>query len=524
MSDSNQTPVPGRVYLVGAGPGDPRLISERGIECLRRADLILYDGLVHPLVLLHTSATAERTCRTRTPQGARLDQEAINRRMIEAAREGKTVVRLKGGDPFIFGRGGEEALALAEAGIPFEVVPGITAATAAAEYAGISLTHRAHASAVVFVTGHEDPAKPQNAVDYAMLARFQGTLVFYMGLHRLPLIVASLLEHGKPADTPAAVISQATTPAQRTITAPLAELPQRVEQAGLRPPSLIVIGECVRRREQIAWFEHLPLFGKRIGITRPMGQVRPVVERALELGAEPVLMPTIEILPPDDWSPVDAVLQRLAEFDWLVFTSANGVDGLFGRLWETGGDMRRVGQARIACIGPETARAVERWHLRAELVPTSFRAEHLAEALLPHVSGKQVLWARSNRAREVLSTTLKQAGAVLEQVIVYRNVDVEALPQDVRQRIADGKLDWIALSSPSIARNVARLLGEPERQQLEKPLRLASISPVTTAAAREAGLPIHAEAGEHTWEGLFAAIIEAEQRAAADSAAGGSGC
>ncbi|HUG89779.1 MAG TPA: uroporphyrinogen-III C-methyltransferase, partial [Planctomycetaceae bacterium] len=252
---------PATVYLVGAGPGDPGLITLRGLELLRRADLVLYDGLVNPLLLRHTSAECERTCRSPQPEDRRLAQEDVNRRLIAAARDGRTVVRLKGGDPFIFGRGGEEAAALAAAGIPFEVVPGITAATAAAAYAGISLTHRDLASAVAFITGHEDPAKGETSIDYALLARFDGTLVFYMGLHRLPAIVESLLAHGKPPDTPACVISRGTLPAQRTVEAPLAELAAAVRAAELKPPSLIVVGGCARQRRDIAWFERRPLFG-----------------------------------------------------------------------------------------------------------------------------------------------------------------------------------------------------------------------------------------------------------------------
>lgn len=496
----------GTVYLVGAGPGDPGLLTLRGRECLRRADLVLYDGLVNPLLLTHTAAHAERTARAPDPAGRSLRQEEINQRLIEAARAGKTVVRLKGGDPFIFGRGSEEAAALAEAGIPFEVVPGVTAAIAAGEYAGISLTHRELASAVAFITGHEDPGKDTPAVDYASLARFNGTLVFYMGLHRLEFIVESLLAAGKPGDVPACVISRATTPLQRTVVSPLRELPAAVRAAELRPPSLIVIGEIVRQRERIAWFERRPLFGLRIGITRAKQQAGATVARCLELGAQPLLLPTIRISPPDDPAAVDAAIDRLASYDWLVFTSANGVRGLLDRLWERGGDVRRLAGVRIAAIGPATAETLMDYRLRPDLVPPSYRAEALAAELAPEVGGKRVLWARANRGRDVLPQSLASAGAVFEEVTVYRTDDAAEFPPEVRAALEAGEIDWIGLSSPSIARALARLLPERARQRLGAGLKLASISPVTTAAAREAGLPISAEAREYTWEGIFAAI------------------
>ncbi|NOX56514.1 MAG: uroporphyrinogen-III C-methyltransferase, partial [Planctomycetes bacterium] len=491
----------GKVYLVGAGPGDPGLISLKGLQCLRRADLVLYDGLVNPLLLRHTPATAERTSRKASPLGPAMSQQEINERLIEAARQGKTVVRLKGGDPYIFGRGSEEALALAEAGVPFEVVPGITAATAAGAYVGFSLTHRDCASAVAFITGHEHPAPDKERIDYDVLAAFPGTLVFYMGLHRIGEIVQALLDGGKEPETPAAVVSQATLPQQRILVAPLHELPHAVAQAGALPPSLIVIGECVRMREKLQWFEHLPLFGKRIGITRPLTQADATIERVVELGGQPVLLPTIEIRPPEDWAPVDRVLQRLGEYDWIVFTSANGVEGLFGRLWQTGGDLRQVGRVQLAAIGPATADALERFHLRADLVPDAYRAEELAAVLKAHVPGRRVLWARSTRARDVLPRELEAAGAHLDQCIVYQNVDREQLTPEELAMIEQGELDWIGLSSPSIARSLFRLLTPRALAQLGERVRIASISPVTTEAALEVGLPVNAEAIEYTWDG-----------------------
>lgn len=500
---------PGTVFLVGAGPGDPGLLTVKGQACLARADLVLYDGLVNPLLLRHTRGETQRTARAPGPNGGgrRLDQDEINRRLIDAARAGRTVVRLKGGDPFIFGRGFEEARALAAAGIPFEIVPGITAATAAAVYAGISLTHREHSSAVAFVTGHEDPQKAASLVEYAELARFPGTLVFYMGLHRVGPIVEALLRAGKPADTPAAVICRATWPQQTTVAATLAQLPAAVERAALSPPSLIIIGPGVALREPAAWFERLPLFGRRIGITRPEGQMERVLEQCLSLGAEPVPMPIIRILPPDDWRPVDAALARLAEFDWLVCTSVNGVRHLLDRLWDTGGDLRRVAHLRIAAIGASTAEALAERQLRADVVPEQYRSEALAAALAPHVAGRRVLWARASRGRDVLPRQLAAAGAIVEEVAVYTNIDVESLPPDAIDSILTGRLDWIGLSSPSIARGLSALLPAAARERLGKSTRLAAISPVTAEAAQKAGLPIAAVAETYTWDGLLDAIV-----------------
>lgn len=501
---------PGTVYLVGAGPGDPSLLTLRGLECLRRADVVLYDGLVNPLLLRNTHANCRRTCRVLDCAERRLNQDEINRQLIAAARTGKTVVRLKGGDPFVFGRGSEEALALANAGIPFEVVPGVTAAIAAGEYSGISFTHREHTSAVAFVTGHEDPTKSSTSLDYVALAKFPGTLVFYMGLHRLAQIAQSLVTAGKSAVTPTAVISRATSPQQRTVTGTLETIADVVSNAGLHPPSLIVVGECVRQREQIAWFEKRPLVGRRIGITRADEQSSPQIEQILELGAEPVLMPTLEILPPKSWDSVDQTLQRLQDFDWLVFTSVNGVQSFLGRLWEIGKDVRQLGQARVAAMGTSTAKSLEEFRVRADLVPEEFRAEQLAAELSPLVHGKRVLWVRADRGRDVLRTALTSAQAEFEELVVYHHCDIERWPDNVLAMLSRGEIDWLGVSSPAIARNVARLLPENAKPLLGKQIRIASISPVTSAVCREAGLPVNAEATTFTWAGILATIQQCE--------------
>jgi uroporphyrinogen III methyltransferase / synthase len=366
----------------------------------------------------------------------------------------------------------------------------VTAAVAAGEYAGFSVTHRDHASAVAFITGHEDPMKDAPTLDYKVLAAFPGTLVFYMGWHRLKQIAESLIAAGKSAGTPVAVISHASWPSQKTVTSRLAMIAEHVASAGLRPPSLIVVGECVRQRERLAWFEKRPLFGRRIGVTRADEQADSQLDRIFELGAEPVLMPTLEIDPPETWDAVDDVLRRIGEFDWVVFTSANGVRALLGRMWELGGDVRWLAKARLAAIGPSTAAALGDFQLRADVVPETYRAEHLASELSPLVRGQRVLWARANRVREVLRTELTAAGAKLEEAVVYQHRDVVAWSDDVNQRLISGQIDWIGVSSPAIARNVSRLVPETARSQLGRKVRVASISPVTSAACQEVGLPV----------------------------------
>lgn len=530
-------PSSGVVYLVGAGPGDPGLLTLRGRECLAAADLVLYDGLVNPLLLRHTRGECIRTSRRPSDRRLRVEQAEVNAQLIDAARRGKTVVRLKGGDPFLFGRGSEEASALAEAGIPFEVVPGVTAAIAAGEYAGISFTHRQLASAVAFIAGHEDPAKGEHQLDYAALARFPGTLVFYMGLHRLRSIAEALRREGLPAETPAAVISRGSLPSQRTVSGTLLDIADAAERAELHAPSLIVVGSCVSQREQLAWFERRPLFGLRIGITRPDERtlrrercqgngvsvaagddsatgVAGTIAACLEWGAEPVLMPTIEVRPLADPAALDRTLEHLSSYDWLVFTSANGVHALFDRLWRTGGDARRFGSAKIACIGPATAQALADHQLQADLVPESYRAEDLAEALKPHAAGRRVLWARATRGRDVLPAELRSAGATVDEITVYEHVDADRWPDTVLEMISARSLDWVGLSSPAVARQFARLWLAAERDQLGTRVRLAAISPVTAETAIEAGLPIAVTAETFTWEGIFTAI--AKETSAAD--------
>ena len=510
MADENSNAA-GKVFLVGAGPGDPGLLTVRGRALLASADLVLYDGLVNPLLLRIARGVCERTARTRTAGQRIVPQEDINDRLVAEARAGRQVVRLKGGDPYIFGRGSEEAAALAAAGIDYEVVPGITSATAAGEYAGFSFTHRRIASAVAFVTGHEDPTRSNSHLDYAALAAFPGTVVFYMGLGRVETICRELIASGKPATTPAAVICKASLPQQRVVTGTLETLAHIVHEAGLVPPSLIVVGECVNLREVHSWFEARPLFALRIGITRAIEQADTVAEKIVRLSGQPVLLPLIQVRPlsADQAQNCRQVLDDVRSFDWIVFTSPNGVQQFFAELSATGQDTRALGRAQVAAIGPSVQEALADFGIVPDLLPERYRAESLAESLAPHVSGRRVLWVRASRGRDVLPEAIAQAGGQLTPLIVYNNEDLTDWSEEAVSLLRDGQLDWVGLSSPAIARQFAAGLQHYELTQQQCGVKLASISPVTSAAAQEAGLTLHAEADEHTWDGILAAIGKA---------------
>ena len=496
------------VYLVGAGPGHPSLLTLRAVECLAQADLILYDKLVSPLCLDHAPDSARRICVTEL--AAHHDQRIvpIHEAMIEAARAGKRVVRLKGGDPFVFGRGAEEAEILHQAGVPFEIVPGITAALGAAAFAGISLTHRDCASAVAFVTGHENPRKPESILDWHALARFPGTLVIYMGMSRLDRIVAALLAEGKDPLTPAAVVQSATLGQQRTIEAPLHELARKVRDEGLAPPALILIGQAVTLRKHLAWFEHRPLFGKRILVTRPRRQAGALVQRLLELGAVPLVLPTVEIREPADWASVDQAIRTLGQYQWLVFTSVNGVHAFLDRLEMIGFDLRVLGHIRIAAIGPKTAESLGAYHLRADLVPARFQSEDLAEALRAQIkSGDRVLLARADRGRELLREQL--AGhCQVDQIAVYSQVDALEGDNEVMDAFRRGEIGYVTLTSSNIARALLERLDATCRRRIEAgEIKLVTISPVTSAEVRKLGFPVAAEATQATVEGVLEALF-----------------
>jgi uroporphyrinogen III methyltransferase / synthase len=514
----------GKVYLVGAGPGDPALLTLRGRTCLERADLVLYDYLVNPQILEHAPPTARLECLGRhgqgkssaaisadtadRPSGQRIvPQHEINRRLVAEAQAGHTVVRLKGGDPAVFARGAEEVEALVSAGIDFEIVPGITVALAAGSYAGIPITHRELASGVALVTGQEGEEKATAELDYAGLAAFPGTLVFYMGVTTAPQWSAALLAHGKDPATPAAVIRRCSWPDQQIIFCTLAEIPEVLAAGKLRPPVIIILGSVVALSEKLSWFQHRPLFGQTVLVTRPLDQARALREKLSDLGANVLIQPAIAITEPSDWSPVDRAIERLAEFDWLVFSSANGVRYFFERLLALGRDMRALGNAKLATIGPATAEALAQYHLRADLQPDEYRAESLAEALAASASGQKFLLLRASRGREILYEQLSGAGALVEQVVVYESRDVLEPEGEIATAMQAGRIDWTTATSSAIARALVDLFGSSLHQS-----RLLSISPLTSSVLQERGFRVAAEATEYTTDGMIAALLAAVSR------------
>ncbi len=489
------------------------MLTLRAVECLRQADLVLYDKLVPVALLEHAPAGAVKMCVADLSPCHAQRHLPVQETMIAAARQGQRVVRLKGGDPCLFGRGGEEAQALGRAGISFEIVPGITAALGAAAFAGIPLTHRQHTSAVAFLTGHENPDKPESALDWSALARFPGTLVVYMGMSRLDRITRALLDHGKDPATPAAAVQWASTGQQHTVTASLADLPTAVRSGGLTPPALILIGSVVSLRTELSWFEKLPLFGKRVLVTRPRHQAGDLVHRLVQLGALPLVLPALDIREPDDWGPVDRALQQLDKYDWLVFTSANGVHALLERLPRVGRDVRALGGVKLAAIGPKTAETLRHYYLEPDLVPPIYQSESLAAALLEKIGpGQRVLLARADRGRDLLQQELARR-CFVDQVAVYSQVDAVDANHPLLDQLRRGEIDYVPLTSSNSARALIRNLDAACRARLELgTTRLASISPVTSAEIRSLGLPVAAEATEATMEGLTEALVRLTEK------------
>jgi uroporphyrinogen III methyltransferase / synthase len=500
-------PKRGKVYLVGAGPGDPGLLTLRGAECLREADVVLYDYLASSKLLAHVRPTAELICLGRHGHGRLMSQTEINDTMIARAVAGRTVVRLKGGDPTIFARLAEELVPLESSKIPYEIIPGVTAAQAASSYAGIPLTQRDEASCVALVTGQESPDK-HATLDYAALAKFPGTLVFYMGVTTAQHWSRTLIDHGKSPATPTAIVRRASLPDQDTTFTTLGELSEVVQTNNLRPPAVIIVGEVAQNRDLHNWVASRPLFGRTVLVTRPEHQSRDLDTDLTNLGANVLCQPAIEIGDPSDWSPVDAAIRRLHEFDWLVFSSANGVRHFINRIESLGHDLRRLANIKLATIGPATAASLAEYHLHADVSPDEYRSEKLAAELAPHAAGKHILLARASRGREVLADLLTAAGATVEQVVIYESRDVDSPQDEIRDALAGGKIDWVTVTSSAIARSLARMFGN----DLNK-TRLAAISPLTAEVLSELGFAPLAVAETYTTGGIVAAILRSESEA-----------
>jgi uroporphyrinogen III methyltransferase / synthase len=484
----------GVVYLVGAGPGDPGLMTRRSLELIASADVILYDRLIPPGALDGARPDAELVYVGKEPGAPAVEQEELNAELVELGRAGRRVVRLKGGDPFVFGRGGEEAEALAAAGVAFEVVPGVTAGVAAPAYAGIPVTHRDAASAVAFVTGHEDPDKEGSALDWEALARFPGTLVFYMGVRNLSLISDRLRAAGRDPRQPAAVVARGTMSGQRTVTAPLAQIAEQADEAGLRPPAIIVVGPVAGLRDTLAWLERRPLHGQVVAVTRARAQASELAALLRDLGAEVLETPAIRI------EPRSVLLARPETYDLICFTSANGVRVYFEAL---GRDARALAGATVAAIGPGTAAELERHGIRADVVPDQFVAEGLLEAL-PDVRDMSVLVARAAGARDVLPDGLRQRGASVHVLPLY---DTVAEPLSDDQRRALERATFVTFTSSSTVRFFLEGGGA-----VADGARVVSIGPVTSATLRERGIEPHVEAEQHDIDGLVRAILEDVRR------------
>ncbi|MGC2129588.1 MAG: uroporphyrinogen-III C-methyltransferase [Candidatus Aquilonibacter sp.] len=494
----------GRVVLVGAGPGDPGLLTLRAAQALASADVLLYDALASDPIVALAPMNCERIYVGKRGGTHEMAQTKIEELMIARARDGKIVVRLKGGDPFVFGRGGEEAQALHAAGIPFEIVPGISSAIAAPAYAGIPVTHREINPVLTIATGHEDPTKPHSTIDWSKLADPHRTLVLLMAMGNLTNVCARLIAHGLSANTPAAVIADGTRPTQRTVTGTLETIASEVQRAGLAAPAIVVIGEVVALRENLRWFDRMPLFGKRVLITRPAQQAQEFARALYARGVEPILASTIAIVPPDDVAAAHRAVDDLSSYRWVVFTSQNGVDAFFDRLAALDSDARYIGATKVAAIGSKTADRLREFGVRADLVPAAFVSEEIARALMQAShTGDRILIYRAQEARDVLPQMLEDAGRKPDVVAAYKTIfDVDP---EFAQKVQ--RADVLTFTSASTVRGYVELLGgtvaarEAARSKL-----IACIGPITTQAADEVGLHVDVVADVFTTDGLLDAL------------------
>lgn len=497
----------GRVYLVGAGPGDPGLITVKGAECLKRADVVIYDRLINEQLLDYMPETAEKIYAGKGRSGHTLTQNEINDLLVQEAKDGKTVVRLKGGDPFVLGRGGEEALALVEHGIPFEVVPGITSAIGGPAYAGIPVTHRGLASSFSVITGHEDPTKESSSINWEHLSGGADTLVFLMGVQNLPEIVARLVQHGRPAETPAAVIENGTWPGQRTVTGTLADIVTLAEKERIKAPALVVVGEVVKLREKIAWFDNRPLSGKRVLVTRARHQASALGKLLAERGARPIELPAIDIRPVADTSELDRAIAGLIRYQWIVFTSTNGVEAFFKRLHELHLDARIIKDTKVMAIGPATARALEEKGIIADYTPDEYSSSAIVAGIKSgDIRGQRFLLPRADIGDKALVESLRNLGAEVDDIAVYQTVPATEGIAEAKKLLTAGKIDVITFASSSTVTNlVAAFQGEPLKIGNAK---VACIGEKTAETAKKTGLRVDILAREATIPGLVAAIEE----------------
>ncbi len=499
----------GKVYLIGAGPGDPGLITVKGLECVKKADVIIYDYLANERLLEQRRPDAELIYVGKQGSRHTLPQGQINSLIVNKAREGKNVARLKGGDPFIFGRGGEEAEELVDNGIPFEIVPGVTAATAVPTYAGIPLTHRGHTASVAFVTGHEDPTKPESKVHWDKIATGIGTLVFFMGMKNLQSIVDNLVSHGRDSSTPVALIQWGTRTDQRVVTGTLRDIVPKVREAKIGPPAIIVVGEVVRLRNKLNWYESKPLFGKRIVVTRSRDQASVFAEMLIDRGATTVEFPTIDVVPPSNWDELDRAIKEVETYHWVIFTSANAVRFFMERLRFLGKDLRILKGVNICVVGSKTAESLESYGLRADLIPAEFKAEGVLAALGGvSVKGLKFLIPRAKVAREIIPGKLRELGADVTIATAYENIKPVADVERARKLFEEKKIAVVTFTSSSTVHNFVEILGQKEYKTLLYGVIVACIGPVTAKTAAEYGIETNIMPKEYTIPAFVDAMVE----------------
>lgn len=499
----------GIVYLVGAGPGDPGLITVKGLNCIQKADVLVYDRLASPRLLAFARHDVERIYVGKSPDRHAMVQEDINQLLVDKAKEGKVVTRLKGGDPFVFGRGGEEAELLVQNGITFEIVPGITSAISVPAYAGIPVTHRGYTSTFSIITGNEDPNKDDSSIAWDKIATGAGTLVFLMGMGNLPGICARLIEFGRSPETPVALVRWGTRPEQRTITGTLENIHQRATEAQFKNPAVIVVGEVVKLRDTLSWFENRPLFGKRVIVTRSREQAS-VLSSAIEaLGGEAWEFPTIQIAQPEDFGPLDKAITDVRSYRWVIFTSVNGVKMFFDRMRENKKDIRDLSDVRLCAIGPRTREELELRGLMVDYVPGEYRAEEIVEGLKGKVMpGDRVLLPRADIARKLLPKALEDMGALVHEVDAYRTILGDGDAAAIRQALDSQEVSVVTFTSSSTVQNFVKLVGEEGLPQLMEKVVVASIGPITSRTAKELGLRVDVEAKEYTIDGLVQALTD----------------
>jgi uroporphyrinogen III methyltransferase / synthase len=506
----------GIVYLVGAGPGDIGLLTVKGMRCLQKAEVVIYDFHLNAQILNYIDHNAEFIYAGKRGGHHTMTQDEINAAILEKAREGKIVCRLKGGDPFVFGRGGEEAQVLANEGIAFEVVPGVSSSVAAPAYAGIPLTHRLYSSSFAVIPGYEDTTKEESSIDWAKLSTGVGTLVFLMAVKNIELLTKKLIENGRSPETPVAVIRWGTRPDQKTLVSTLRDIAKLVREKDIRPPAVTIVGDVVNLRNELNWYEKKPMFGHRVLITREHSGGFEALE---ELGAEVIQFPTIEIAPPEKWDELDRAIDTIESYDWLIFTSSNGVKYFFGRLFEKGRDIRELKGLKICAIGDKTAASIGKFGIRVDLIPESFNAEGLVEAFIKEVKsesavnaseglkGTRFLLPRAEVAREIFPDKVRELGGLIDVPVAYRAVKPDMHGKRLRRFLKEGRITIATFTSAATFNNFREILKE-EADELLEGVAIAVIGPVTARAVEKAGLKVQIMPKESTVEAMADEIIK----------------